>query len=112
MQPVSPAAALLLGTVRQLQAPGRSSAHAAGEFARVARNAAADRLADSSDIIDVEVIWEDGEDAYTPDLGATRPAFAMPQTPMRLAAPGTAIAAYRNAASTAALPHQTIDIFA
>ena len=66
------------------------------------------------DIIDVEVLWEDGEEAYAPPVAPPtgHSTYRGSQTPLRLTEPGTAIAAYRTAASTADLPHQTIDLFA
>ena len=60
------------------------------------------------------MLWEDGEEAYAPPVAPRTPrsTYRSSQTPLRLTEPGVAIAAYRSAASTADLPHQTIDLFA
>ena len=61
-------------------------------------------------MIDVEVIWEDAEELstrpYTPRGGRA------PVTPLRLASPSAAVAAYRSASTTRDLPHQRVDVFA
>jgi len=66
--------------------------------------------ATSGDVIDVDVLWEDADDGAPTSARAYRP--SAPVRPLRLTSPQQAIAAYRNAASTAALPHQTIDLHA
>lgn len=60
------------------------------------------------------MLWEDGKDAYTPPVTPRvgRSADRNTPAPLLLTEPGTAIAAYRSAATTASLPHQTIDLFA
>jgi hypothetical protein len=68
--------------------------------------------AGSADVIDVEVLWEEG-DASVPDVTWRRtPAPRPTHAPLRITGPGDVIAAYRSASSTAALPHTLVDLFA
>ena len=115
MHQVAPAGARLLSPPpKPLQPPSRPAAQGVSDFVYAVRTAGAQPLDAQPDIINVEVLWEDGEEAYAPPVSSpmARSAHRNPQTPLRLTEPGTAIAAYRSAASTADLPHQTIDLFA
>jgi hypothetical protein len=115
VQQVTPSTgARLLSPPKPLQPLSRPATQGISDFVHAARTAGAQPLDASHDVIDVEVLWEDGEEAYTPPVRArmARTAYRNAQTPLRLTEPGTAIAAYRSAASTADLPHQTIDLFA
>ncbi len=63
------------------------------------------------DFIDVEVLWEEADPA--PDVTWRRtPAPRPVHPPLRVVSPGAALAAYRTASSTAALPHTLVDLFA
>ena len=66
------------------------------------------------DVIDVEVLWEDGEDRAVP--GGYRTAVmgtgGALLAPLRITSPAQAAQAYRSAASTSAQPHSLIDLFA
>ena len=114
MQQVTPTGARLLSPPKPQQPLSRPATDGIGDFVRAVRTAGAQPIDAQPDVIDVEVLWEDGEEAYAPPVTArmARSAYRSAQTPVLLTEPGTAIAAYRSAASTAALPHQTIDIFA
>jgi hypothetical protein len=104
----------LLSPPKPLQPLSRPAAHGSGDFVRAVRTAGAQPLRAQPDVIDVEVLWEDAEEAYAPPAAQrmARSAYRNAQAPQLLMEPGTAIAAYRSAASTADLPHQTIDLFA
>jgi hypothetical protein len=115
VQQVTPTGARLLSPPpKPLQPLSRPAADGVREFAQAVRTAGARPIDAQPDIIDVEILWEDGEETYAPPVGArmARSAYRNAQAPLLLTEPGTAIAAYRNAATTAALPHQTIDLFA
>ena len=114
MEQVTPTGARLLAPPKPLQTASRQATQGAGDFVRAVRTAVAQPLSGQPDVIDVEVLWEDGEETYAPPVTARMPrsAFGGVQVPLRLTEPGTVIAAYRSAASTADLPHQTIDLFA
>ena len=114
MQQVTPTGARLLAPPKPLQPLSRPAADGVRDFVHAVRTAGARPVDASPDIIDVEVLWEDGEDAYAPPVAPRTPrsTYSSSQTPIRLTEPGVAIAAYRSAASTAYLPHQTIDLFA
>ncbi len=115
MQQVTPTGARLLAPPKPIQPLSRPAADGVRDFVHAARTAGAARPVDAPpDIIDVEVLWEDGEDAYAPPVAppTARSGYRSGQAPLRLTEPGVAIAAYRSAASTADLPHQTIDLFA
>jgi hypothetical protein len=65
----------------------------------------------TGDVIDVEVLWEEADGA--PDVSWRRtPAPRPSHAPLRITHPADAIAAYRSASSTAALPHTLVDLFA
>jgi hypothetical protein len=67
--------------------------------------------AGGAEFIDVEVLWEEADGA--PDVSWRRtPAPRPVHAPLRISSPGDAIAAYRSASSTAALPHTLVDLFA
>jgi hypothetical protein len=114
VQQVTPTGARLLSPPKPLQPLSRPAVDGVRDFAQAVRTAGARPIDAQPDIIDVEVLWEDGEEAYAPPVAArmARSAYRTAQSPLLLTEPGTAIAAYRSAASTAALPHQTIDLFA
>jgi hypothetical protein len=82
-------------------------------FAHTVRTAQTGPTTHQADVIDVEVLWEDGE-PYAPPVNQprTRSSYRGQAAQLRLSEPAVAIAAYRSAASTAELPHQTIDLFA
>jgi len=111
---VTPTGARLLSPPKPVQPPARPTTSDDAVFAHTARTAQTGPTTHQADVIDVEVLWEDGEEAYTPPVTArmARSAYRNTQSPLLLTEPGTAIAAYRSAASTAFLPHQTIDLFA
>jgi hypothetical protein len=114
VQQVTPTGARLLSPPKPLQPLSRPAADGVRDFVHAVRTAGTRPLDAQPDIIDVEVLWEDGEEAYAPPVTArmARSAYRNAQAPLLLTEPGTAIAAYRSAASTASLPHQTIDLFA
>ena len=109
MSPVSPATdARLLAPARQLTAPARPAADGVSRFPGPQRTR--EPQAVDPDVIDVEVLWEDLEE---PPITATAPRPGRTfGAPLRLVDPGAALAAYRNAATTANLPHTRIDLFA
>jgi hypothetical protein len=114
VQQVTPTGARLLAPPKPIQPLARPASDAVREFAHAVRTAGGAPVDAQPDIIDVEVLWEDGEEAYAPPVAqrTSRSAYRNSQVPLRLTEPGVAIAAYRSAASTADLPHQTIDLFA
>ncbi len=114
MQQVTPTGARLLSAPKPPQPLSRPATEGIRDFVHAARTAGVRPLDAQPDIIDVEVLWEDGEEAYAPPVTsrAARSAYRNAQAPLLLTEPGTAIAAYRSAATTASLPHQTIDLFA
>jgi hypothetical protein len=114
VEQVTPTGARLLSPPKPLQPPSRPATEGIRDFVHAARTAGVRPPDAQPDIIDVEVLWEDGEEAYAPPVTArlARSAYRSAQTPLLLTEPGTAIAAYRSAATTASLPHQTIDLFA
>ncbi len=115
MQQVTPTGARLLSPPpKPLQPLSRPATDGISDFLHAVRTAGTRPLDAQADVIDVEVLWEDGEEAYAPPVAArmARSAYRSAQSPLLLTEPGTAIAAYRSAATTAALPHQTIDLFA
>jgi hypothetical protein len=114
VEQVSPTGARLLSPPKPLQPLSRPATHGTSDFVRAVRTAGAQPLDAQPDIIDVEVLWEDAEEAYAPPVEQrmARSAYRNAQAPLLLTEPGTAIAAYRSAASTVDLPHQTIDLFA
>jgi hypothetical protein len=113
---VAPTGARLLVAPKPVPPPARTSPGDPG-FAHAIRNAETEPAAAQAEVIDVEVLWEDGEEAYAPPVNGTQPrtrsSYRGQAARLRLyEEPGVAIAAYRSAASTAELPHQTIDLFA
>ena len=104
----------MLAPPKPVQPQARPASDSVREFAHAVRTAGGAPVDAQPDIIDVEVLWEDGEEAYAPPVAArrSRSAYRNSQVPLRLTEPGVAIAAYRSAASTTDLPHQTIDLFA
>jgi hypothetical protein len=114
VQQVTPTGARLLAPPKPLQPLSRPASDGVRDFVHAVRTAGARPVDAQPDIIDVEVLWEDAEEAYAPPVAPRTPrsTYRGSQTPLRLTEPGVAIAAYRSAASTADLPHQTIDLFA
>jgi hypothetical protein len=113
---VAPTGARLLVAPKPVPPPARTSPGDPG-FAHAIRNADTPSAAAQADVIDVEVLWEDAEEAYAPPVNQNQPrsrtSYRGQAARLRLSEePGVAIAAYRSAASTAELPHQTIDVFA
>lgn len=113
MQQVTPTGARLLAPPKPLPPAARPApAAATADFARAVHTAAAGAAYLQPDVIDVEVLWEDAEEAYAPQAATSRSSYRQVMTPLRLAEPGVALAAYRSAATTSTLPHSTIDLFA
>ena len=114
MHQVTPTGARLLSPPKPVQPPARPASSDDAEFAHAVRTAQTGPTTHQADVIDVEVLWEDGEEAYAPPVNQprTRSSYRGQAAQLRLSEPAVAIAAYRSAASTAELPHQTIDLFA
>jgi hypothetical protein len=114
VQQVTPTGARLLPPPKPPQPLSRPASDGVRDFVRAVRTAGAQPVDPQPDVIDVEVLWEDGEEPYAPPVAPrmSRSAYRGNQVPLRLTEPGVAIAAYRSAASTADLQHQTIDLFA
>ena len=118
MHQVTPTGPRLLTPPKPVAPPARPTARPDDpSFAHAVRTADAATATGPADVIDVEVLWEDGEEAYAPPVNQaqprTRSSYRGQAARLRLyEEPGVAIAAYRSAASTAELPHQTIDLFA
>jgi hypothetical protein len=112
---VPPTGARLLAPPKPVTPPVRPTARPDdASFSHAVRTADAATAPNQADVIDVEVLWEDGEEAYAPPVNQprARSSYRGQAAQLRLSEPGVAIAAYRSAASTADLPHQTIDLFA
>ena len=111
---VTPSGPRLLAPPTPVPPPGRPTPSDDAAFSRAVRNARTPPATGQTDVIDVEVLWEDGEEAYAPPVNQprTRSSSRGQAAQLRLLEPAVAIAAYRSAASTAELPHQTIDLFA
>jgi hypothetical protein len=114
VQQVTPTGARLLASPKPVQPLSRPASDGVREFGHAVRTAGGAPVDAPPDVIDDEVLWEDGEEAYAPPIAprTAGSAYRNSQVPLRLTDPGVAIAAYRSAASTADLPHQTIDLFA
>jgi hypothetical protein len=111
---VTPTGPRLLAPPKPVPPPARPASSDDAAFAHAVRTAQAGPTSHQADVIDVEVLWEDGEEGYTPPVSQprARSSYRGQAAQLRLYEPGAAIAAYRSAASTADLPHQTIDLFA
>jgi hypothetical protein len=112
---VPPTGARLLAPPKPVSPPVRPTARPDDpSFSHAVRTADATAATSQTEVIDVEVLWEDAEEAYAPPVNQprTRSSYRGQAPQLRLTEPGVAIAAYRSAASTADLPHQTIDLFA
>ena len=116
MHQVTPTGPRLLTPPKPVAPPARPTARPDDpSFAHAVRTADAATATGPADVIDVEVLWEDGEESYAPPVSQPRSRSSYRGQAARLRLyeePGVAIAAYRSAASTAELPHQTIDLFA
>ena len=115
MHQVTPSGPRLLTPPKPVSPPARPTARPDDpSFAHAVRTADGTAGTSQAEVIDVEVLWEDGEEAYAPPVNGprTRSSYRGQAAQLRLSEPGVAIAAYRSAASTAELPHQTIDLFA
>jgi hypothetical protein len=104
VQVVSLTPGSLATTIAVSQRP--SSRTSAGAF-RLGSGAAAA----ADDVIDVDVLWEDVDEAPSSTSSAARSGrTAAPARPFVLVSPLEAVAAYRSAASTRDLPHRLIDL--
>ena len=71
MHQVAPTGARLLSPPpKPLQPPSRPAAQGVSDFVYAVRTAGAQPLDAQPDIIDVEVLWEDGEEAYAPPVSS------------------------------------------
>ena len=101
MQQVTPTGARLLAASEALQPPVAAGDRTASAIRARGAHGRARPIDASPDVIDVEVLWEDGEEAYAPPVEPPRTparAYRGTPTPLRLSEPGVAIAAYRSAA--------------
>ena len=69
--------------------------------------------APADDVIDVDVLWEDADEAPAAATGFGRSTHtAAPARPFVLVSPLEVVAAYRSASTTRDLPHRLIDLHA
>ena len=88
--------------------PSRPSSGASAGAFRLGSGAAVA----AEDVIDVDVLWEDVDEAPYATSSARSGRTAAPARPFVLVSPLEAVAAYRSAATTRDLPHRLIDLHA
>jgi hypothetical protein len=89
--------------------PSRPASGASGAAFRLGSGAAA---APADDVIDVDVLWEDADEAPAATGFGRSTQTAAPARPFVLVSPLEVVAAYRSASTTRDLPHRLIDLHA
>ena len=79
MQQVTPTGARLLSPPKPLQPLSRPATDGVRDFVHAVRTAGARPIDAQPDVIDVEVLWEDGEEAYAPPVTAAHGPLGLPQ---------------------------------